>query len=50
MKVIISIEHRISNGAEAVKFLQALACFLANLVRMLVLKANFRSHIDFGSF
>ena len=36
MKAIISVDHRISDGAEAAQFMQALAGFLENPVRMLV--------------
>jgi len=36
MKATISVDHRISDGAEAAQFMQALAEFLENPVRMLV--------------
>ncbi|MBI5354188.1 MAG: 2-oxo acid dehydrogenase subunit E2 [Chloroflexi bacterium] len=36
MKATISVDHRVSDGAEAAQFLQALAVFLENPVRMLV--------------
>jgi pyruvate dehydrogenase E2 component (dihydrolipoamide acetyltransferase) len=36
MKATISVDHRVSDGAEAAKFMQALAGFLENPVRMLV--------------
>ena len=36
MKATISFDHRISDGAEAAQFMQALAGFLENPVRMLV--------------
>ena len=36
MKATISVDHRISDGAEAAQFLQALAGFLENPVRLLV--------------
>ena len=36
MKVTLSVDHRISDGAEAAQFMQALAGFLENPVRMLV--------------
>jgi pyruvate dehydrogenase E2 component (dihydrolipoamide acetyltransferase) len=36
MKSTISVDHRISDGAEAAQFMQALAEFLENPVRMLV--------------
>lgn len=36
MKVTISVDHRVSDGAEAAQFMQALAGFLENPVRMLV--------------
>jgi pyruvate dehydrogenase E2 component (dihydrolipoamide acetyltransferase) len=36
MKVTISVDHRVSDGAEASQFMQALAGFLENPVRMLV--------------
>jgi pyruvate dehydrogenase E2 component (dihydrolipoamide acetyltransferase) len=36
MKATISVDHRVSDGAEAAQFLQALAGFLENPVRMLV--------------
>jgi len=36
MKTTISAAHRVSDGAEAAKFMQALAEFLENPVRMLV--------------
>ncbi|RPI94593.1 MAG: 2-oxo acid dehydrogenase subunit E2 [Chloroflexi bacterium] len=36
MKVTISVDHRVSDGAEAAQFLQKLAEFLENPVRMLV--------------
>ena len=36
MKVTISVTHRVSDGAEAAQFMQALAGFLENPVRMLV--------------
>ncbi len=36
MKATISVDHRISDGAEAAQFMQALAGFLENPVRMLV--------------
>lgn len=36
MKATISVDHRISDGAEAAQFMQALAAFLENPVRMLV--------------
>ncbi len=36
MKAIISVDQRVSDGAEAAQFMQALAGFLENPVRMLV--------------
>lgn len=36
MKTTISVDHRVSDGAEAARFMQALAGFLENPVRMLV--------------
>jgi len=36
MKATISVDHRVSDGAEAAQFMQALAGFLENTVRMLV--------------
>jgi len=36
VKATISVDHRVSDGAEAVQFMQALAGFLENPVRMLV--------------
>ncbi|HSJ89402.1 MAG TPA: dihydrolipoamide acetyltransferase family protein [Anaerolineales bacterium] len=36
MKATISVDHRVSDGAEAARFMQALAAFLENPVRMLV--------------
>jgi pyruvate dehydrogenase E2 component (dihydrolipoamide acetyltransferase) len=36
MKVTISVDHRVSDGAEAAQFMQALAGFLENPVRILV--------------
>lgn len=36
MKVTISVDHRVSDGAEAAQFMQKLAEFLENPVRMLV--------------
>jgi pyruvate dehydrogenase E2 component (dihydrolipoamide acetyltransferase) len=36
MKATISVDHRISDGAEAAQFMQSLAGFLENPVRMLV--------------
>ncbi|HEY5269080.1 MAG TPA: dihydrolipoamide acetyltransferase family protein [Anaerolineales bacterium] len=36
MKVTISVDHRVSDGVEAARFMQALAGFLENPVRMLV--------------
>ncbi len=36
MKATISVDHRVSDGAEAAQFMQALADFLENPVRMLV--------------
>jgi len=36
MKATISVDHRISDGAEAAQFMQKLAEFLENPVRMLV--------------
>jgi len=36
MKATISVDHRVSDGAEAAQFMQALAVFLENPVRMLV--------------
>ncbi|MBI5824231.1 MAG: 2-oxo acid dehydrogenase subunit E2 [Chloroflexi bacterium] len=36
MKATISVDHRVSDGAEAAQFMQALARFLENPVRMLV--------------
>lgn len=36
MKATISVDHRISDGAEAAQFMQALAEFIENPVRMLV--------------
>lgn len=35
MKATISVDHRVSDGAEAAQFMQALAVFLENPVRML---------------
>jgi pyruvate dehydrogenase E2 component (dihydrolipoyllysine-residue acetyltransferase) len=36
MKATISVDHRVSDGAEGAKFMQALATFLENPVRLLV--------------
>ena len=36
MKATLSVDHRVSDGAEGARFLQALAGFLENPVRMLV--------------
>jgi pyruvate dehydrogenase E2 component (dihydrolipoamide acetyltransferase) len=36
MKATISVDHRVSDGAEAAQFMQTLASFLENPVRMLV--------------
>jgi pyruvate dehydrogenase E2 component (dihydrolipoamide acetyltransferase) len=36
MKATISVDHRVSDGAEAAQFMQALAGFLENPVRMLM--------------
>ncbi|MDL1912549.1 hypothetical protein FBQ81_17960 [Chloroflexi bacterium CFX6] len=36
MKVAISVNHHVSDGAEAAQFMQALAGFLENPARMLV--------------
>lgn len=36
MKATISVDHRVSDGAEAAQFMQALAGFIENPVRMLV--------------
>jgi len=36
MKAIISVDQRVSDGAEAAQFMQALAGYLENPVRMLV--------------
>jgi pyruvate dehydrogenase E2 component (dihydrolipoamide acetyltransferase) len=36
MKATISVDHRVSDGAEAARFMQALAGYLENPVRMLV--------------
>ncbi|MBL8076642.1 MAG: 2-oxo acid dehydrogenase subunit E2 [Anaerolineales bacterium] len=36
MKATISVDHRVSDGAEAAQFMQALASFLENPIRMLV--------------
>lgn len=36
MKATVSVDHRVSDGAEAAQFMQALAEFLENPVRMLV--------------
>jgi pyruvate dehydrogenase E2 component (dihydrolipoamide acetyltransferase) len=36
MKATISVDHRVSDGAEAARFMQKLAEFLENPVRMLV--------------
>jgi len=36
MKATISVDHRVSDGAEAAQFMQTLAEFLENPVRMLV--------------
>jgi pyruvate dehydrogenase E2 component (dihydrolipoamide acetyltransferase) len=36
MKAMISVDHRVSDGAEAAQFMQGLAGFLENPVRMLV--------------
>jgi len=36
MKATISVDHRVSDGAEAAQFMQKLAEFLENPVRMLV--------------
>ena len=36
MKATISVDHRVSDGAEAAQFMQALAGFLEHPVRMLV--------------
>jgi len=38
MKATISVDHRVSDGAEAAQFMQALAGFLENPVRMLILR------------
>jgi len=35
-KATISVDHRVSDGAEAAQFMQTLAGFLENPVRMLV--------------
>ena len=35
MKATISVDHRVSDGAEAAQFMQKLAEFLENPVRML---------------
>lgn len=40
MKATISVIHRISDGAEAVKFMQAITGFLENPVMMLVWKSK----------
>jgi pyruvate dehydrogenase E2 component (dihydrolipoamide acetyltransferase) len=34
VKAIISVDHRVNDGAEAAQFMQALAGFLENPVRM----------------
>jgi pyruvate dehydrogenase E2 component (dihydrolipoamide acetyltransferase) len=36
VKVTLSVDHRVSGGAEGARFMQALAMFLENPVRMLV--------------
>jgi pyruvate dehydrogenase E2 component (dihydrolipoamide acetyltransferase) len=36
MKATLSVDHRVSDGAEGARFMQALAGFLENPVRMLV--------------
>ncbi|MBI3176178.1 MAG: 2-oxo acid dehydrogenase subunit E2 [Chloroflexi bacterium] len=36
VKATISVDHRVSDGAEAAQFMQKLAEFLKNPVRMLV--------------
>ncbi len=36
MKTALSVDHRASDGAEAAQFMQALAGFIENPVRMLV--------------
>lgn len=36
MKATISVDHRVSDGAEAAQFMQALAEFLENPARVLV--------------
>jgi pyruvate dehydrogenase E2 component (dihydrolipoamide acetyltransferase) len=36
MKATLSVDHRVSDGAEGARFMQALAMFLENPVRMLV--------------
>jgi len=36
MKAAISVDHRVSDGAEAAQFMQKAAEFLENSVRMLV--------------
>jgi len=36
MKATISVDHRVSDGAKAAQFMQALAGFLENPVRVLV--------------
>jgi pyruvate dehydrogenase E2 component (dihydrolipoamide acetyltransferase) len=36
MKATISVDHRVSDGAEAARFMQALAGFLENPIRMLI--------------
>jgi pyruvate dehydrogenase E2 component (dihydrolipoamide acetyltransferase) len=36
MKATISVDHRVSDGAEAARFMQKLAEFLENPVRMLI--------------
>ena len=36
MKATVSVDHRVSDGAEAAQFMQKLAEFLENPVRMLV--------------
>jgi pyruvate dehydrogenase E2 component (dihydrolipoamide acetyltransferase) len=36
MKATVSVDHRVSDGAEAAKFMQALAVYLEEPVRLLV--------------
>jgi pyruvate dehydrogenase E2 component (dihydrolipoamide acetyltransferase) len=36
MKVTISVDHRVSDGAEAAQFLQALALYIEEPLRLLV--------------